>query len=144
MKRMFLGRIYKKRLFAALRKRDSKGPQSPTLRGMILLKWWPLILKSRSGSWSFIFLNFPIIEAIIEPWIALDQLGLWIGILSAGLLFWFAGLPESQKIVFILVAHYHITLYYFTSHLTKAKRYVKIVNVVFNIYIVIVFWLLIQ
>ncbi|OPX85681.1 MAG: hypothetical protein A4E54_02280 [Pelotomaculum sp. PtaB.Bin117] len=101
-------------------------------------------MKSRSGSWSFIFLNFLIIEAIIEPWIALDQLGLWIGILSAGLLFWFASLPESQKIVFILVVHYHITLYHFTSHLTKAKRYVKIVNVVFNIYIVIVFWLLIQ
>jgi len=45
-----------------------------------------------SGSWSFIFLNFLIIGAIIQPWIALDQLKLWIGILSAGLLFWFASL----------------------------------------------------
>jgi|LSQX01.2.fsa_nt_gb hypothetical protein len=45
-----------------------------------------------SGSLSFIFLNFLIIGAIIQPWIALDQLGLWIGVLSAGLLFWFASL----------------------------------------------------
>ena len=45
-----------------------------------------------SGSLSFIFLNFLIIGAIIQPWIALDQLGLWIGILIAGLLFWFASL----------------------------------------------------
>lgn len=45
-----------------------------------------------SGSWSFIFLNFLIIGAIIQPWIALNQLGLWIGILIAGLLFWFASL----------------------------------------------------
>ncbi|TEB08582.1 hypothetical protein Psch_02146 [Pelotomaculum schinkii] len=45
-----------------------------------------------SGSLSFIFLNFLIIGAIIQPWIALDQLGLWIGILISGLLFWFASL----------------------------------------------------
>ena len=45
-----------------------------------------------SGSLSFIFLNFLIIGAIIQPWIALDQLGLWIGVLIAGLLFWFASL----------------------------------------------------
>jgi hypothetical protein len=45
-----------------------------------------------SGSLAFIFLNFLIIGAIIQPWIALDQLGLWIGILIAGLLFWFASL----------------------------------------------------
>ncbi len=45
-----------------------------------------------SGSLSFIFLNFLIIGAIIQPWIALDQLGLWIGILIAGLIFWFASL----------------------------------------------------
>jgi hypothetical protein len=45
-----------------------------------------------SGSLSFIFLNFLIIGAIIQPWITLDQLGLWIGILIAGLFFWFASL----------------------------------------------------
>lgn len=45
-----------------------------------------------SGSLSFIFLNLLIIGAIIQPWMALDELGLWIGILTAGLLFWFASL----------------------------------------------------
>lgn len=52
-----------------------------------------------SGSLSFIFLNFLIIGAIIQPWIALDQLGLWIGVLIAGLLFWFASvvLLEIKK-----------------------------------------------
>ena len=45
-----------------------------------------------SGSLSFVVLNFLIIGAIIQPWIALDQLGLWIGVLIAGLLFWFASL----------------------------------------------------
>lgn len=45
-----------------------------------------------SGSLSFIFLNFLIIGATIQPWIALDQLGLWIGVLIVGLLFWFASL----------------------------------------------------
>lgn len=45
-----------------------------------------------SGFLAFIFLNFLIIGAIIQPWIALDQLRLWIGILIAGLLFWFASL----------------------------------------------------
>ncbi len=41
-----------------------------------------------SGSWSFVFLNLLIIGALLQPWIALDQLGLWIGILIAGLVFW--------------------------------------------------------
>lgn len=45
-----------------------------------------------SGFMSFIFLNFLIIGAIIQPWIALGQLGLWIGILIAGLFFWFGSL----------------------------------------------------
>jgi len=41
-----------------------------------------------SGSWSFLFLIFLVIGALLQPWIALDQLGLWIGVLIAGLLFW--------------------------------------------------------
>lgn len=41
-----------------------------------------------SGFWSFIFLNFLIIGALLQPWIALNQLGLWIGVLVTGLLFW--------------------------------------------------------
>ncbi|ADH61209.1 hypothetical protein Tmath_1498 [Thermoanaerobacter mathranii subsp. mathranii str. A3] len=41
-----------------------------------------------SGSWSFIFLNLLIIGALLQPWIAFDQLGLWVGVLIAGLLFW--------------------------------------------------------
>lgn len=45
-----------------------------------------------SGSLSFIFLNILIIGALLQPWIAFDQLGLWVGILIAGLLFWFASL----------------------------------------------------
>jgi len=45
-----------------------------------------------SGSLSFIFLNFLIIGALLQPWVALGQLGLWVGILIAGLLFWFASL----------------------------------------------------
>lgn len=41
-----------------------------------------------SGSWSFLFLNFLIIGALIQPWVALDQLALWVGVLIAGLIFW--------------------------------------------------------
>jgi hypothetical protein len=40
------------------------------------------------------------------------------------------GLPESPKVVFAFVTHYHINLYHFTSHLVKAKRYSKIPCVV--------------
>lgn len=41
-----------------------------------------------SGSLSFIFLNFLIIGALLQLWVPLDQLGLWIGVLVTGLLFW--------------------------------------------------------
>ncbi len=49
-------------------------------RGLLHYAW--------SGSLSFIFLNFLVIGALIQPWVALNQLGLWIGILITGLLFW--------------------------------------------------------
>ncbi|NLK52583.1 MAG: hypothetical protein GX295_09095 [Syntrophomonadaceae bacterium] len=60
--------------------------QDPVIDERILLHYaW-------SGSLSFIFLNFLIIGALLQPWIAFDQFGLWVGILIAGLLFWFATL----------------------------------------------------
>lgn len=41
-----------------------------------------------SGLWSFIILNFLIMGALLQPWVALDRVELWIGVLVAGLLFW--------------------------------------------------------
>lgn len=41
-----------------------------------------------SGFGAFIFLNFLIIGALLQPWLPLDDLRLWIGVLITGLLFW--------------------------------------------------------
>jgi hypothetical protein len=41
-----------------------------------------------SGHWSFLFLNFLIICALVQPWVPLDQNALWVGVLIAGLVFW--------------------------------------------------------
>ena len=41
-----------------------------------------------SGFWSFMFLNFLIIAALLQPWIPQGQIGLWIGVLLSGLIFW--------------------------------------------------------
>lgn len=45
-----------------------------------------------SGFWSFIFLNLLIIGALLQPWVTLGKIGLWIGVLTAGLVFWIANL----------------------------------------------------
>jgi len=41
-----------------------------------------------SGYWSFLFLNFLIICALVQPWLLLAQKALWVGVLIAGLVFW--------------------------------------------------------
>lgn len=41
-----------------------------------------------SGYWSFLFLNFLIIGALVQPWVPLNQKALWVGVLIAGLVFW--------------------------------------------------------
>lgn len=43
---------------------------------------------SLSGLWSFFFLNLLIIGALLQPWVPLGQIGLWIGVLMSGLIFW--------------------------------------------------------
>lgn len=45
-----------------------------------------------SSFWSFIFLNLLIIGALLQPWVSLGQIGLWIGVLIAGLVFWITNL----------------------------------------------------
>jgi hypothetical protein len=41
-----------------------------------------------SGFWAFLFLNLLIIGALLQPWVPQGQLGLWIGVLIASLVFW--------------------------------------------------------
>lgn len=41
-----------------------------------------------AGAWSFLFLFFMIIGALVQPWIDLNEQGLWVAVLSAGVLFW--------------------------------------------------------
>ncbi len=41
---------------------------------------------------AFLFLNLLIIAALLQPWLSPGHLGLWIGVLFAGLLFWAANL----------------------------------------------------
>ncbi len=43
-----------------------------------------------SAAWSFLILNCLIIGALLQPWVPLNDLGLWIGVLMAGTLFWIA------------------------------------------------------
>jgi hypothetical protein len=43
---------------------------------------------SLSGYWAFLFLNLLIIGALLQPWVPRGQVGLWIVILIAGLVFW--------------------------------------------------------
>jgi len=50
-----------------------------------------------SGYWSFLFLNFLIIGALVQPWVPLDQKALWVGVLSAGLVFWLAFMFILEK-----------------------------------------------
>jgi hypothetical protein len=45
-----------------------------------------------SGYWAFLFLNGLIIAALIQPWVSPGQIGLWIGVLVMGLIFWIANL----------------------------------------------------
>lgn len=45
-----------------------------------------------SGYLSFLFLNLLVIGALLQPWVPYNQLGLWIGVLVAGLVFWTANL----------------------------------------------------
>lgn len=40
--------------------------------------------------WSFLFLNLLLIGALLQPWIPHSQLGLWLGVMIAGLVFWIA------------------------------------------------------
>lgn len=41
-----------------------------------------------ASAWSYLFLFFMVIAALIQPWISLDEQGLWIGVLSAAFIFW--------------------------------------------------------
>ncbi|NLP44870.1 MAG: hypothetical protein GX351_09625 [Peptococcaceae bacterium] len=50
-----------------------------------------------SGFWSFVFLNLLIIGALLQPWIELNQLSLWVGVLTAGLLFWLTTLIVLER-----------------------------------------------
>lgn len=52
---------------------------------------------SLSGFWAFIFINLLIMGALLQPWIPLNQLGLWIGVLVIGLLFWGANLLILER-----------------------------------------------
>jgi hypothetical protein len=50
-----------------------------------------------SGYWAFLFLNILIIAALLQPWVPHSQLGLWIGVLIAGLVFWIANLLILER-----------------------------------------------
>ncbi|EEG78480.1 hypothetical protein [Dethiobacter alkaliphilus] len=41
-----------------------------------------------SSAWSFLLLFFLVIGALAQPWVGLDNLGLWIGVLGVTYLFW--------------------------------------------------------
>lgn len=41
-----------------------------------------------SGYWAFLLLNLLVVGALLQPWLARGHLGMWIGILSIGLIFW--------------------------------------------------------
>lgn len=50
-----------------------------------------------SGFWAFLFLNLLIIGALLQPWVPRGQLGLWIGVLIASLVFWGANLLILER-----------------------------------------------
>lgn len=50
-----------------------------------------------SGYWSFLFLNFLIIGALVQPWLPLDHKALWVGVLIAGSVFWLAFMFILEK-----------------------------------------------
>lgn len=50
-----------------------------------------------SSFWSFLFLNLLLIGALLQPWISHSQLGLWIGVMIAGLVFWIANLVILER-----------------------------------------------
>jgi hypothetical protein len=50
-----------------------------------------------SSFWSFLFVNLLLIAALLQPWIPHSQLGLWIGVMIAGLVFWFANLAILER-----------------------------------------------
>jgi len=54
-------------------------------------------LYGLSGFWAFIFMSLLIIGALLQPWIPLNQLGLWIGVLIAGLVFWVVDLSILER-----------------------------------------------
>jgi|GEM_PF-1320015 len=46
----------------------------------------------QAGAWSFLFLFFLVMAALVQPWIGLSRPGLWFGVLTAGFLFWLANI----------------------------------------------------
>jgi hypothetical protein len=50
-----------------------------------------------SGFWAFLFVNLLIIGALLQPWVSRGQLGLWIGVLIASLVFWGANLLILER-----------------------------------------------
>lgn len=50
-----------------------------------------------SGFWSFLFLNLLVIGALLQPWVPQGQIGLWIGVLITGLVFWIAILVVLER-----------------------------------------------
>jgi hypothetical protein len=50
-----------------------------------------------SSFWSFLFVNLLLIGALLQPWVAHSQLGLWIGVMIAGLVFWITNLAILER-----------------------------------------------
>jgi hypothetical protein len=48
--------------------------------------------------WSFLFINFLMIGALLQPWIPYSQPGLWIGVMIAGTVFWVIYLGILERI----------------------------------------------
>lgn len=66
--------------------------REPTMdeRNVLHLAW--------SGILAYFFLSLLLIGAILQPWIPLNQLSLWIGILTVSFLFWFISLVILEKV----------------------------------------------
>jgi hypothetical protein len=47
--------------------------------------------------WSFLFVNLLLIGALLQPWVAHRQVGLWIGVMIAGVVFWIANLAILER-----------------------------------------------
>jgi hypothetical protein len=47
--------------------------------------------------WSFLFVNQLLIGALLQPWVPHRQVGLWIGVMIAGLVFWITNLAILER-----------------------------------------------